>query len=757
MAEYDDDDPGKPDEKESDAERKKELLETAKKRKDSSDTYWDDVKRLGVEDHKFAIGNADNGYQWDQDIKFQRQPPGMPGRPCLTINRIPAHIAQVTNEQRQNRPQIKVRAVNDEGDPEVAEIINGIVRHAHNNVSEIYEGGDVSITTASEHQVRSGIGYVQICIDYCDDESLDQDIYFRRISDWTSISDDPMITTLTGRDRKFLFESYMMDEEAFDSEYPEAEAIDWESSDVADADWFDRGSKKVRVAKYWYVEEKRKKLKVGGKSRMVKECHVKCAILSGTEVLEEYDFPGKYIPYARVVGNESLIDGKPEISGLTRGGKDAQKMFNYGRSAQAEHIGLAPKAPFITPAEAIAGYEDVWNKANAQAFSALPYNAYNADGQPLPMPQRAQPTMPNSALSEMVGQSADDIKATFGQYDASMGARSNETSGRAIVARQKEGDTATYHYLDNLAHAVKFCGDIIVGVIPEVYDTKRIARILGDDDTEDYALINPSQKKAIEHVTQADGSKRKSYNLSVGRYDVVVTVGPSYASKRQEGLAFLTEAGAKIPEMLAANMDLLAKMSDQPYADEMAKRLKTMLPPPVLQMLQAEKEQEGLPPEAIEIANQAKHELAKMAGQMQAMQEAMQAKEQECAQLAAQVKDGSADRQTQLQIAQMNNEAKMQLEQMKQQYDAAMERMKAMQEAHSQVMEPVVEREDQRDSQMAQAIMGMGQMLAQIMDGVTKSNQMVAQSIAMLAEQKSQPRSVAMQSPTGQIYTATIQ
>ncbi len=243
---------------------------------------------------------------------------------------------------------------------------------------------------------------------------------------------------------------------------------------------------------------------------------------------------------------------------------------------------------------------------------ALTYNHIDDEGNPLPVPQRIQPPVPPSGIIQAKVGAADDIKSATGQFDASLGQKSNETSGRAIMARQREGDTATYHYIDGLSKGVRQLGRILVDLIPKIYDTQRIARVLGEDGEVDTVQVDPNQPQAVTEQQQPDGSIKRIYNLGVGRYDVVSTVGPSFTTKRQESVQAMTEMVQGNPQLWQLMGDLMVRNMDFPGAEEMAKRLKAAVPPQILQA----SEDEG--------AEASPEQMQAMKSQMQQMEQFIQ-------------------------------------------------------------------------------------------------------------------------------------
>lgn len=559
-----------------------------------------------LDDLKFAAGSPDNKWQWDTEALASRSGgTGVSVRPTLTINQLPQHIHQVTNDQRQNRPAIKVLPVDDKADPETAKVFNGIIRHI-----QVSSDADLAYDTACESQVTHGEGYFRIVAEYCDPESFDQDLRFKRIRDPFSVRMDPRIQIPTGEDARFCFIETEMSKEEFESEYPDAEPISWPTNDVNMPLWT-RGDSIV-VAEYYRVvqekatlcmwedgsvslgEDERKQYQDRGIQQLMKDGKpvertttipkVKWCKTNGFQILgDQKTVPGPFIPVFRVVGNEWVIEGEIVVSGIVRNAKDPQRMVNYWTSQEAEMLALAPKAPFVIAAGGVEGFEAKWNTANVVNYPYLEYNPIVLDGNvPAPPPQRMAPPMPSQGIIEAKLQALDAVKQTTGQYNPSLGAASNEVSGKAIIARQKETDVGTYHYVDNLDRAMRSAGRYCVDTIPVYYDRKRVARILGEDGKPDHATIDPQSPQAHVEQKGEDGAIEHIYNPSVGKYDVVSTVGPGYTTKRQEAAEFMATVLQGNKELMAVMGDLYFEMLDVPGADEIAERIKRTIDPKLL-------------------------------------------------------------------------------------------------------------------------------------------------------------------------------
>lgn len=587
---------------------KTDKLATMRHRMTVAISAYSQTRNSELDDLRFMAGNSDNQWQWPQDVLSTRgslQGQTINARPCLTINKLPQHVKQVTNDQRQNRPSGKVIPANDEADIEVAEVFDGIVRHI-----EYMSDADVAYDTACENQVTYGEGYFRILTEYCDEDTFDQDIKIGRIRNSFSVYMDPMIQDPCGSDAQWCFITEDITKAEYERLYPDAMPVSsiqqQGTGDASIANWVTQET--IRIAEYFYVEYEKaelllfpgevkafkgsmedKQMRAMGfepvRSRSVDRKRVKWVKTNGYEILEESDWAGKWIPVIRVIGNEYEVEGEIHISGIVRNAKDAQRMYNYWVSQEAEMLALAPKAPFIGYGGQFEGYEHQWKTANTTNWPYLEVNPDVTDGSGsvLPLPQRAAPPLPQTGLIQAKLGASDDIKATTGQYDSALGQVSNERSGRAILARERQADTGTYHYVDNLARAVRYCTRQLVDLIPKIYDTRRIARIIGIDGETDMAKIDPMQPEPVRRITDENGVViDKIYNPNVGRYDVIVTTGPSYMTKRQEAMDAMAQILQGNPNLWAVAGDLFVKNMDWPGAAEMAERLRKTIDPAVL-------------------------------------------------------------------------------------------------------------------------------------------------------------------------------
>jgi hypothetical protein len=585
-----------------------DILTTARARLDMAVSALAESREDEIDDLRFYAGSPDNHWQWPADVLATRgavQGQTINARPTLTINKLPQHVRQVTNDMRQNRPGAKVIPVDDDADVEVADIFNGMIRHI-----EYISDADVAYDTACENQVSYGEGYITLMTEYCDENTFDQDIKIGRIRNSFSVYMDPLIQDPTGADAKYCFITEDLPKAEYERQYPDAAPISTLQSlgvgDQSISNWLSEET--VRIASYYYIDYDKTKLNLypGNqsafegtpedkmlkdmfgkpvKSRMSERPRVMYCKINGYEILEQQEWAGKWIPVIRVVGNEFEVDGRIYISGLVRNAKDAQRMYNYWVSQEAEMLALAPKAPFIGYGGQFEGYEDKWKTANTNNWPYLEVNPDVTDGQGavLPLPQRAQPPMASSGLLQAKAGASEDIKSTTGQYNASLGMGSNERSGKAILARQREGDVGTFHYGDNLTRAVRHVARQLVDLIPKIYDTQRIARIIGEDGETKMVKINPDQPQPVNKIVNEQGIViEKIYNPGVGKYDVVATTGPGYATKRQEALEAMAQLLQGNPQLWQVAGDLFVKNMDWPGAQEMSKRFAKTIDPKFL-------------------------------------------------------------------------------------------------------------------------------------------------------------------------------
>ena len=566
-----------------------EILDEARKRYQLCMDADSDNREKALSDLRFLSGE-----QWDEKDKTRRT---IEGRPCLTINKLPTFIHQVTNDQRQNSPGIKVHPVDDDADIETAEVIQGLIRHI-----EYDSNADVAYDTAVNSAAAIGVGYFRLTTEYCSPDSFDQDIKFKRIRNALSVLIDPLSQEPDGSDMQYCFIESQMAREEFKKKYPDAEAnnLTLFQNGTAYQAWLSNDT--VLVCEYYriekinaeivllsdgttaYADELPKPLPVGvtiKNKRMSFKKKVMWYKVTGVDVLEKTEIKCDWIPVFPVYGDEIDIEGKVSRSGLVRFAKDPAQMYNYWMTAATEEVAMRNKTPYIGAEGQFEGYEDDWNQANVTSFSYLQYKPVTIDGTMAPAPQRQPMADVPTGVLAMAMHASENIKATTGLFDSSLGVKGNATSGRQEIAQQRQGDTANFHYTDNLNKTVRHAGRCIISMIPPYYDSERTIRILGEDDTASHVKINapipPEEQKPDD-----EGAIKKVLNdLTVGKYDITVNAGPGYDTMRQEAAEFFANAmsAAKDPATSSVVTYLAMKNQDVPGAEEATEMLKKLLPP----------------------------------------------------------------------------------------------------------------------------------------------------------------------------------
>lgn len=582
-----------------------DILDSAKEAYKLCQDAEADNRKEGLDDLRFARLSE----QWPDEVKSKR---AREGRPTLTFNRMPTFIRSVVNDGRQNKPAIKVHPADDSADIKTAEVINGLIRNI-----EYTSNADVAYDTGLDFAASCGFGFWRVSMEYAHDDSFDMDLCIERIANPFAVYGDPHSTSADSSDWNVAFVVESMPKEEYEQKYKKSEKIDWDSEQYKSIpdDW--RNGEEVVVAEYWTrkevdreiaklsdgrtvsvdwldaeasdTEELMLTLQFEGQlrnldllalngisvvdTRTTKTYKVKQYILSGAEVLEENDWPGRYIPVVPVYGEELNIEGKRYFRSLIRDAKDAQRNYNYWRTTTTELVALAPKAPWVGAVGQFDTDNDKWQRINVDN---VPYVEYDASAGDVPPQRQPFAGVPAGALQEALN-SADDMKSIIGIYDASLGARSNETSGRAINARKTESETSTFHFIDNQARAIRHTGRILIDLIPHVYSQPRIIRIMGEDKKPSNVPIN----QAVQgDPNQQNEQNAGIYDLTAGKYDLTVSVGPGFQTKREEAAYGMTELIRAFPPSAAAIAPALAKTQDWPGAEEIAAKLEALAPKP---------------------------------------------------------------------------------------------------------------------------------------------------------------------------------
>lgn len=537
-----------------------------------------------IEDKRFAAGE-----QWDPVVLAQRV-----GLPCLTINTVPQFTAQLVGDWRQSRNSVKV-VPTENGDTDIASIRSDLIRSIEqkSRAARVYDN-------AFESAITCGDGAFQIAVEYAGEDVFDQDIVIKAIDDplavvWDRLSIDP-----TGRDANHCFVDEIYPKKEFEKLWPDAtpsELNPREERMYRQNGWLETDT--VRVTAYWRMLVRNKLLvlfedgtihavdeendhdelveKHGTpvRSRIAPIKYAQMHLVTGFAILAgPFEYRMNRLPVIRVVGRVVNVGSRRIRHGLVRFMKDPVRLRNFWRSVAAEQLGYAPKAQWIAPESAVEGREDDFRKAHLSRDPLLVYN----DGAEAP-PERIAPPQIEAALLSEANVNVQDMKDVTGIHDASLGIKSNETSGRAIMARQREGDIASLTYYDNGNAAILEGGDVINQLIGQIYDGTRVIRTIGEDEQPKLLKIN-------------DPYDPKSPDLATGNYDVAITTGASYTTRRVEAAQAMMEAVQVFPQLMEVAGDIIAKAQDWPGAQELAERLRKTIPP---QLLEGENDEYGQP------------------------------------------------------------------------------------------------------------------------------------------------------------------
>lgn len=623
-------------------------------------------RQAALDDLEFLAGD-----QWEPQIRQARK---MDGRPCLTINKLPTSLHQVTNSQRQNVPSIKVHPTSEGADQKVAEVVQGGIRHI-----EYKSCADVAKDTAVNSAAAIGIGYFRLVTQYCKEDGFDQEIAFKRIRNSFTVYFDPSVVEVDGSDQKWCIISGKIPRTELKLEHPDADPCDFTTvRGLGDRglDWIT--SDQVRVAEYYRIFQVKEQVVLlsNGESgwkkdllempegvTIVKErsslrSTVQWFKLTATEVLERADIPCKWIPVFPVLGDEIDLDGRVVRSGLIRNAKDPARMYNFWMTSATEEVGLRPKAPYIGAEGTFEGHESKWRQANTRSFPYLEYKPKTLGGQLAPPPQRQPMADVPTGVLAMAAHASDDIKATTGIFDASLGARSNETSGVAISRRDKQGETSTYHYTDNLNTTLRHAGRCILDMWPKIYDAERTLEIMGRDGKVSSVQVNKPQQGQDEYGKAVDSIMNDM--SGVAEYSCTIDVGPSYDTLRQEAVDGMIATAQSWPKLMDIAGDKVVRSMDWPMSDEIADRIERTIPPELLKGDDGNATDEKTidTPHGPMPIDQVPSILAQMDQQLKQMDQALQ-------EATSGITKAKMDNESRERIAAMNNDGKMDVEEMK--------------------------------------------------------------------------------------------
>ena len=569
-------------------------------------------RQEALEDLKFVGGD-----QWPVELQNSRN---LESRPVLTINKLDGYCRQVVNQIRQQRPRPKVHGMNSQADEKVAQVIQGVIRHieANSNADNAYD-------TAADYAVRMGWGFIRVRTDYVSPESFDQEIYIDPVDNPFTVYYDINSVMPDGSDAERCLITTMMRKKDFEKMYPDAEVDSFTQRGTGDSqsEWITKED--IRIAEWYYtVREKAKlyllsdgsatfaddkdffaRLENAGitvvDTRDSYKKTIKWCKLTAIEVLEEGIWPGKYLPIIPVYGRHIVVGDKRKKFGMVRYAKDPQRMLNFWQTSLTESVAMAPKAKWLMAEGQDEGHENDWAQANIRSFPLLRYKQTDIEGKPAPVPARLQPEPPPQGIMNAAAVIDDDLKTMMGIFDPAQLQQGN-ISGKALNGQQQQMDLTNFDFYDNLTKSQCQVAKVILDLIPKIYDTQRVMRIIGDDGKPELVTLN--ERTAVGEVMN---------DVTVGLYDVVMETGPGYNSKREAAVEAMMPLMAK-PEMFNIAGDLFFRNMDFPGADVIADRLAAANP------MSQINEKSDVPPQVQMQLAMAKKQVADMQEQMTAMQ-----------------------------------------------------------------------------------------------------------------------------------------
>lgn len=594
-------------------------------------TRWEQSEQL--DKHNFDAMRSDlkfifvPGAQWPDGIRTERE---KWGDPCLEFNQTKQFTNQTVNDMRQKRPGIRIHPAGGEASKEVAKLLQGMVRGI-----EYESDGEAVYDGAYQHAVCAGRGFTRVLSEYADDDTFNQKLVLRAVVDCLSVRPDPTFTMPDASDMNWCFVTDTLPKDQFFERYPWADAASWAPGEnalwyvedkIVVADYYRRvfgdrvlvamedttaGLAQPVVSVGWEDELPKK---LPPKVREVKRRVVRApkiewyTIAGGNQILKKHHWPGTIIPVIMHMGDTIVIEGKRYFQSLIRHARDSQSLFNFGTTQQAIHLSLTPRAPYIMAEGQDEGYTDMWDNANRRNYGKLIYKPTQFDdGTPVPPPQRQAPSMVDAGWAQMGENLKGLLKSTMGGlYENTLGMVGNEVSGKAILAREQQGDTATFHFADNHSRAIALVGKVCVECIPYYYDNERMVTVINDEDQPEMQQVNSKEIKP-------DGTLEaiRDRNITIGKYAVTIEAGQTYKSKREEAAAFYTEIVKARPDIMTVAGDLIIASQDVDGADKLADRMKYLWPPELKQA------------EAAKAAGQ-NPEVAQLTAQMQQMQQALE-------------------------------------------------------------------------------------------------------------------------------------
>lgn len=642
------------------------VVEVTKKYKQTS-TDWATIRQKSNEDQKFFSGEQyDAAYARGQRQKNHQV--------LIQINRLPNFVQQVENDIRQLSPRLEVHATDELGSDEMAGVIQGIVRHI-----EAISNADNAYISASGRNgaLVPGFGFMKIETDYANNDTFDQEIYIREVKNPFKILPDFNAVKSDFSDAEYWFEFEDISKEKYKETYPKsilsAQGVTW--SNIGDKAFVKENQ--IRLVKYWYKDTTPRKLCLyeDGTTqyedegtpqmevapnvfapipirefRIVDNHEVKWLVTNGSEILDEGTWHDSEFPFVAVLGNDTFVDGVRDIHGIIRYAKEPQKIFNYMSSQFIRKIAASNKSPWLADINGIPEpMRKYWESSNVDERAILYWDSKNSAFKP----ERGDSTEPAvQALLQACTKFENDLKATIGIYDAGVGnqqaGQQADQSGIAIQTLAEQGKNANFHFSHNYVLSMKRLGDLIVRLIPKIYDTPRTIRIIGADNQAELVAINQVFTKAGQH---------KNYDIAnASGYDCVIDMGPSFATKKAQQSESMLRFAAAYPQIMPAIADLIAQDLDWDTSKAIADRI-VQVQAATMPFLQHSKDNDNIP-------SSVKAQMVQMQAQLQAANQHVQTLAQAYQAAEMQLKDRSQEQQIKLQIEHEKSQTQLLLKRM---------------------------------------------------------------------------------------------
>lgn len=584
-------------------EEDQQILIEAYERFDYCSSWEADFRPKFIEDVKFANGDSDNGWQWPDDLRSARM---LARRPALTINKVQNHVNLVVNDSRQNKAGIVVKPAGSETSFQAAQGLEALIRNIEyqSTATSIYD-------EMAQNQVEGGIAYGRVTTIFPDPRTFDQELRIVPVQNHLNVYIDPDIKQKSGADADYGF----IFEDITKAEYKREHKKDapYSSSPLGEgvgSDWVKDDH--IRQCEYYRIARRKDELiyfKQGDKESLFLRSEIPQGMkrafrlaqeafdrgdagteieiktrpteikrlqwfkICGREILDREEYQTQYVPIFRFVGRERVIEGKLERKGLVRSMKDAQRMYNYNSSAEAEAAALSTKTNWLAAIESIQGNETAWNRSNVDNKAVLTYRHKDRDGDPIPPPQRIDPAKSAEAYLAGMEIASRELEMASGQGAAQFGKPTQERTGKALTENRRQGDILTFDFIDNQALGIQYLGMILLDWIPFCYVTKQVVQILDKDGTERQLIIDPAAESPYEEKKTMD-KVEAVLNPKVGRYKVQAQPGPAYATQRQEAWNAFVQIVTGAPDLINEIGDLMFLSADFPMADEIAQRLR---------------------------------------------------------------------------------------------------------------------------------------------------------------------------------------